>query len=62
MVRRRVAGSEPTSNHLAEGVEDRAMLPALALMGVDRAQGYALGRPHPVGLVFGEAGLTRTAA
>jgi PAS domain S-box-containing protein len=47
---------------VAEGVEDRAMLPQLALMGVDLAQGYALGRPQPADEVLCEFGLARSAA
>jgi len=32
----------------AEGVEDEATLAALRELGVDRAQGYLLGRPRPL--------------
>ncbi|HWH14204.1 MAG TPA: hypothetical protein VNT51_05615, partial [Miltoncostaeaceae bacterium] len=33
---------------VAEGVEDVSLLPLLAGMGVDLAQGYGIGRPIPV--------------
>ena len=39
---------------VAEGVEDEATLQLLAEYGVDRAQGYAIGRPAPAGEVFGD--------
>jgi PAS domain S-box-containing protein len=37
---------------IAEGVERSATLTLLAAIGVDRAQGYAIGRPTPVGKAF----------
>ena len=39
---------------IAEGVEQESTLRLLAEMGVDSAQGYALGRPVPALQVFGE--------
>ena len=39
---------------VAEGVENRAVVAELRRMGVDYAQGYALGRPRPVESVFRE--------
>jgi len=38
---------------VAEGVEDPATMTLLRAFGVDRAQGYALGRPAPVEDIFG---------
>ena len=37
---------------VAEGVEDDALVPLLAEMGVDFAQGFALGRPRPLAEAF----------
>lgn len=39
---------------VAEGVEDDAVLPVLTGLGVDSAQGFALGRPGPVEALLAE--------
>ena len=37
---------------VAEYVEDIAMIPVLQEAGVDFVQGYAIGRPQPLSLLF----------
>lgn len=46
---------------VAEGVEDDAVLPVLTGLGVDSAQGFALGRPRPVADVLAELARHRPA-
>jgi EAL domain-containing protein (putative c-di-GMP-specific phosphodiesterase class I) len=40
---------------LAEGIETKAHFDFLKKEGCDEAQGYFLGRPMPVGLIFPQA-------
>jgi PAS domain S-box-containing protein len=47
---------------VAEGVESQAALKQLTKMGVDYAQGFAIGRPRPVDAVFGAMATTDTKA
>jgi EAL domain-containing protein (putative c-di-GMP-specific phosphodiesterase class I) len=47
---------------IAEGAEDEQTLVLLEGLGVDHVQGFAVGRPQPIGDAFGgDAGFARSA-
>ena len=42
---------------IAEGAEDEQTVRLLRELGVDHVQGFVVGRPLPIGTVFGDDGL-----
>ena len=40
---------------VAEFVDSEAILSTLEIIGVDYAQGYAVGKPHPIGHILDES-------